>query len=162
MYYVYVAGYGSATGGYYLTIAEEAGHMSPPASSSGTNCESAVVVHQTGTSPTYNTAEGQVYSSFCGLHTSGPTFWFKFTPSHSDTYIISTCNSATTMDTVLAVSSGSCDSLTCVATNDDHSCSSNSYSSTVYVDFTANRSYYITVSGYGSAVGDFVLTIERD
>lgn len=162
MYYVYVAGYGSATGGYYLTIAEEAGHISPPTFSYGTNCDNAVTIHSTGTSTTYNTANGEVYNYLCGLNTVSPSFWFKFTPSHTDTYVFSTCNASTNFDTVIAVMSGDCDDLTCEATNDDSSCSTNSVASTVAPSLTSGRTYYIAVAGYSGHAGDFELTVARD
>ncbi|MEE9295992.1 MAG: hypothetical protein V3W34_13650 [Phycisphaerae bacterium] len=85
--------------------------------------------------------------------------WFRYTPSSSGTLTADTCGS--TLDTVLSVYSGcpgnEIDELTC---NDDSpACGASSSQSQVTLTVTGGTTYYIRVSGNGSASGAFVLNL---
>jgi len=89
----------------------------------------------------------------------GPGVWFSFTGTgHPVT--LSTCGYFT-FDTVLSVFCGSCGSaelLFCAAANDDD-CFGGGSRLTLCTE--AGRNYYVLVSGYGGATGDFELSIVR-
>jgi N-acetylneuraminic acid mutarotase len=74
------------------------------------------------------------------------TTWFRFSSPVSGQVTIDTAGS--TYDTVLAVYSGGCDSLTQLACNDDY----NYFSSRVTVQIFANRDYYVEVADWHFAV----------
>ncbi|GAA3985780.1 hypothetical protein GCM10022407_33320 [Hymenobacter antarcticus] len=69
---------------------------------------------------------------------------------------LSTCNTATSFDTKLFVYSGSCGVYTCVAGNDDFTPSVTC--STVTFNSVLGTNYLVFVSGYLTAVGNFVLS----
>lgn len=71
---------------------------------------------------------------------------------------LSTCNAATTFDTKLFVYTGSCGSYVCVGGNDDAaSCAANSTASTFTFNAAFGTTYYVFVSGYQGATGNFSL-----
>jgi len=69
--------------------------------------------------------------------------------------IVDTCNRETMFDTTLAVFSGSCARLSCIASDDD-GCGN---SSSVTWDSVAGVQYLVLVSGFESEVGRFKLTV---
>lgn len=77
----------------------------------------------------------------------------------------STCNAGTSYDTRLHVYSGTCSSLSCVTANDDYfstpyTCSNSSLNSIVEWCSSPGQIYYILVSGFGSATGNFSLSLD--
>ncbi|MBF9142347.1 IPT/TIG domain-containing protein [Hymenobacter properus] len=77
---------------------------------------------------------------------------------------VSTCATATSFDTKLFVYRGACGSFICVAANDDVTCAARQFASAVTFNSTLGTTYYIMVSGYGTATvpvatGAFALSI---
>ncbi len=71
-----------------------------------------------------------------------------------------TCNVGTNYDTKLHVYDGSCGALNCVTANDDDfTCSTGGLRSTVTWCAAAGTTYYILVNGFGSAQGNFELSL---
>jgi hypothetical protein len=85
----------------------------------------------------------------------GKGVWYTFTPFTSGTVTISTCSSD--FDTVLAVYTGSCASLTNVACNDNNgpACAANQAS--VSFAGTAGTAYFILAGGAGGATGNLAI-----
>jgi hypothetical protein len=85
--------------------------------------------------------------------------WYAYRPVTSASVNVNTCGSG--YDTVLAVFTGSCGSLTQVACNDDsynggnNACGTNNLSAGINVAMTAGTTYYIRVAGYQGATGTF-------
>jgi hypothetical protein len=82
---------------------------------------------------------------------AGKGVWYTYTPASSGTVSVSTCGS--TYDTVLAVYSGSCGSLTPVACNDDNGPSCPGSQASVSFSVTGGTTYYILAAGSGGATG---------
>jgi hypothetical protein len=85
--------------------------------------------------------------------------WYKFTGTGGDV-TVSTC-SANTDDSRIAIYSGACGSLTCVAGNDDNnSCTAETLSSEALISNTvAGATYYVLVYAYSSSSIVFDVTI---
>ncbi|RZW55539.1 MAG: T9SS type A sorting domain-containing protein, partial [Flavobacteriaceae bacterium] len=95
----------------------------------------------------------------CGTVNTAPGVWYKL-DGPGGNVTVSTCNNAN-FDTKLSIYSGDCASLTCVAGNDDGiGCSG--FSSEVSFNTSAGTTYYIYVHGFGSASGDFTLSVTCD
>jgi hypothetical protein len=93
----------------------------------------------------------------CVTTNTGPGVWYSFVGGGTTT-TLSTCNQAT-FDTKISVFNGSCGSLSCVAGNDDGGgCSG--FTSEVSFPTVAGVTYYVLVHGFGTAEGDFSLTME--
>lgn len=90
-----------------------------------------------------------------GFSNTSVGVWYKFTGTGFPV-TISSCGGVT-WDNKLSVYTGSCGSLTCVAADDDD-CDPGLQA---VVDFasTAGTTYYILVHGFGTAAGDFTLTL---
>ncbi len=93
--------------------------------------------------------------------------WYRFVMASTGTARISTCNAATDFDTTLAVYSdcnGPGDEIAC---NDDSptvGCQLGGFNrkSELFVNAQIGEAFYIRVSGYQSAVGNFKLTVDID
>ncbi len=90
----------------------------------------------------------------------GHSVWYSWTPSSSGQVEISTCSYSSSVDTLLAVYTGSAvNSLTPVASNDDAGgCKSSD--SAVEFAATANTTYRIAVDGKDSSEGGFNLQLQ--
>src|SRR5439155_23301757 len=82
----------------------------------------------------------------------GKGVWYTFTPSASGMVTVSTCGS--TFDTVLAVYTGSCGSLTPLACNDDNGPACATSQASVSFSATSGTTYFILAGGSGSASGN--------
>lgn len=113
------------------------------------------------------TNEGNVPACDTSLGSSG--VWHSFVGTGRITRI-STCDPNTTFDTKLHVYLGSCAALVCVAGNDDSdevnpACvvpetgSAANRASTVTICAQNGVTYYVLVSGFGAATGDYALDI---
>jgi len=93
---------------------------------------------------------------FCGTGNTAPGVWYTMT-GNGDLVQLSTCNNAD-YDTKISVFSGSCGALTCVTGQDD---AAGCAGFTTELTFGAgcNVDYYILVHGFGSATGNFTLSI---
>jgi len=89
----------------------------------------------------------------CGttLGTAGGV-WYTIVGAGTD-ITVNTC-SGTTYDSEIGVFTGSCGALTCVAGNDDFC----GLQSSVTFSTTLGTTYYILVTGFGTATGPFTLT----
>jgi hypothetical protein len=135
-----------------------------------------IVVKQAGTVPPNDTCTsatamelGTVYTvNTAGATSTGdPTpscgslgkgVWYTLTPPTDGTITISTCGSA--FDTVLAVYTGSCGSLSGVAgaCNDDDGPSCSAITASVAFSGTAGTTYRILAGGYNGASGNLRIT----
>lgn len=97
---------------------------------------------------------------FTPLNT-GPGIWFHFSGTGNKVEL-TTCHQGTNFDTKLAVFSGTCGNLTCIAGNDDMGSSACSFSpdhSKVEFCTTAGNTYYIYLTGYGQNSGNAILKL---
>ena len=157
-YYIVVDGYRGASGNFALTVT--APTLGPPSS-----CTSPTVIPAAGGVFTGSTNDGSSsLSGTCGSSNTSPEKVFAWTPSRSGTATIQTCGaSGTSFDTVLYMRSGTCQTGSQNACNDDTSgCAtggSNSEGSRITPSVTAGQTYYIVVDGYGGASGNFTLSV---
>ena len=91
----------------------------------------------------------------CNDSIEAPGVWYSLMGT-DDLIIIDMCGSS--YDTKINVYEGTCDSLTCVASNDDDDICPNLQS---YVDFDAalGTQYFIYINGYDGDTGDFAFTV---
>lgn len=145
-YYVLVTGFGSATGAFTLTRT-----VAPLPNDV---CTGAVTINcgQTITGSTACGATTDAATPICGttLNTS-PGVWYQFAGDGSPV-TLSLCGSS--FDTKIGVFTGTCAALTCVTGNDDFC----GLQSQVTFNTNAGFTYYILVTGFGSATGNFTLT----
>lgn len=154
-YLLRIGGYNGATGAGTLTITGPSCGPQPPAND---NCVNAIWlaagVPVNGTT-LLATLDG---TASCGSSASTPDVWYKYRPLVGGSITVDTCSSTGSVyDTVLSVQTGSCGSLTEVAgaCNDD-SCG---LRSSVTFNGTAGTTYFIRVSGYNGATGNFTVTV---
>lgn len=94
-----------------------------------------------------------------GMTTAGINgIWYK-TTGNGDYFRVSTCN-GTTFNTKVAVYSGSCGTLTCVASNDDFSGCGSGLQSEVSWQSVSGTDYFILVGGSAGVQGVFQLKLE--
>lgn len=104
----------------------------------------------------YNNAGATVDVDYAGLCDMGPfgtdtnfnTVWFRWTATATDTFTLSTCNTAGGVDTRLSVQTG-CTADTVVACNDDGAGCAN-FSSKLTFSATSGTLYYIAVGVYSA------------
>ena len=87
--------------------------------------------------------------------------WFTFTPTTLLGLKIGTCTSepAGSFDTIIYVTSGSCDSYICLQF-DDEGCRFNGQSYLEGTNYQAGVTYFIIVSGWNGQKGTFTLTVD--
>ncbi|KAG7369088.1 hypothetical protein IV203_031831 [Nitzschia inconspicua] len=102
--------------------------------------------------------DGFAVESFCGIETIGPSKWFKI-PGRGNDITVSTCSEFTDFDTIIEVYEGSCDLLSCNNWNDDGEIAIGGMLTCSYLSWNAVEGvdYYVKVSGYGGAEGNFEL-----
>jgi subtilisin-like proprotein convertase family protein len=105
-------------------------------------------------------------STLCGTTPGNFGVWYTFV-GRGGPMTVSTCNPGTDFDTKLNVYRGSCGAanLVCVGGNDDSSdpgcqIGANNRKSKVTFSSIADTTYYVLVTGFGSATGNFELTLE--
>ena len=110
-----------------------------------------------------NTTAGAESASgleFCGTSLNGtPGVWYRIIGT-GDNLSVTTCSPNTTYDTILGVFTGNCAALSCVAGDDDFDCPDSTLHSLVEFTSVPGEMYYIFVSGFNGASGDFQLSIE--
>lgn len=90
----------------------------------------------------------------------GKSIWFKWTPQNSYSMEFHTQDAATTVDTLLAIYTGtSVNNLTLIAGRDDYG---NSTRSRVIFPALAGHEYYIAIDGYNGAAGSITLTWSKN
>jgi len=92
----------------------------------------------------------------CGTPITAPGVWYTIEGVGRD-MTASTCNDAT-FDTKISVYSGTCGALVCVGGLDD-SPGCGGFTTSFTWPSTLGTTYYILVHGFGSATGDFNLTV---
>ncbi|OWY20898.1 T9SS C-terminal target domain-containing protein [Sphingobacteriales bacterium UPWRP_1] len=90
----------------------------------------------------------------CGFTGTFPGKWFSFTGTGSD-MTVETCGNNTNFDTVIDVYSGSCTALVFENCNDDNC----GLSSSLTFCTTEGVTYYVFVSGYSGATGNFDMSL---
>ncbi len=141
-YYVLVTGFSSGSGAFTLN------YSSTP---SNDLCTGAITIN-CGQTLSGNTACATIDNvAFCGttLNTA-PGVWYTFVGDGS-TVTMSLCGSS--YDTKIGAFRGSCGALTCVAGNDDFC----GLQSQITFGTIAGVNYYILVTGFSTATGNFVL-----
>jgi len=125
----------------------------------GDTCASATVIPALPYSDTGNTCSFiHDYDEVCPYSGSlSPDVAYSFTPGDSGNINISLCNAGTDYDTKLYVYTGGCPG-TLVACNDD-ACPGY-VSQLMGVGVTAGETYYIIIDGYGSACGNYEMTVD--
>ncbi len=93
-------------------------------------------------------------TGFCGTTPGSFGVWYRFLGT-GDEVTVNTFGS--TFDTQLNIYGGACDSLVCVGGNDD--ADNNTLQSEVVFNSEVGTDYYIYVTGFGTARGNFVLNV---
>jgi subtilisin-like proprotein convertase family protein len=100
----------------------------------------------------------------CGPYVAGSfnQNWYSFTGT-GNTMTLTTCNEVG-FDTIIGVFCGvdGCGALTCVGANDDAACSFSGLRSSLSFCSVAGAPYYAIVRGFGTAVGNYVVTVNDD
>jgi len=149
-YYIFIGGYYGVSGNLQIFAQWS---VSPPPSND--QCSGAVTL-TSGVTNSLNTAYATSTSDptpSCGSSV-GKGVWYKVTPTASGSVTVSTCGSS--YDTVLAIYSGSCGSLTSVTCDDDSGCGGNTSLTTF--SGTAGTTYYILAGGYSEASGNLKIS----
>jgi len=95
----------------------------------------------------------------CVVSNTSNGVWYTFTGDGS-LVTATTCNAGNLYDTKISVYAGSCDSLSCIAGNDDdNGCVYDPFYSTVTWIADAGTDYFILVHGFGSETGTFELSL---
>ncbi len=149
-YLIRVAGFEGATGDFELTLTGPQPPGNPPANDL---CAAAISVAD-GLHPFDNTGAATDSPASCG--SNGSDIWYSYTATATGAVQIDTC-SGTAYDSVLAVFSGTCGSLTQLDCNDD-SCG---IQSVVQFNAVAGATYLISVGGWSGQVGSGSMRIGR-
>ena len=148
VYRIMVAGKLSASGTF--TLAATCAVVAPP----NDDCANSILVtcgSTTTGSTVGSTADAVGTCNFNSLNTAGGV-WYSVV-GNGGTVTASLCGSG--YDTRIGVFTGSCGALTCVTSNDDF-CGLQSQAA---FSSTAGTTYYILVTGYSTAVGNFTLNV---
>lgn len=130
-------------------------------------CSNATVIPPSGGTFTGATTGTSTLQGTCSATDTAPERVFQWTPSASGVATIQTCSAtATTFDTVLYMRTGSCDTGTQTACNDDTTgCGTTTdptdphRGSRLSPTVIAGQTYYIVVDGYAGNSGSFALTV---
>jgi hypothetical protein len=129
------------------------GGIIPPSNDLCVNAESVECGSTVSGSTSLASADADLPFCDTGLNTA-PGVWYSIVGDGSD-ITASLCNEATSFDTKIGVFSGSCEALVCEAGNDD-SCGLQSEVTFASAD---GLIYYIYVTGFSTASGDFDLSV---
>jgi len=162
-YYVRVNTY-TATGGQTSTFNVCIGTPPPPPAND--DCAGAIVV-ACGSATLGSTASStNENAAVCGINVvtvqNTPGVWYKYIGDGSNVTVTTCSPTITTGDSRIAIFSGSCGALTCVAGNDDAElvgCSTNALSSLVTFNTVVGTDYYILVYAYTSTALSFELNV---
>ena len=155
-YYIVVDGYGGARGDFRLSV-------TPPTPPPPSACLSPTVIPAAGGVFTGSTSGASTLSGTCATTNAAPEKVFQWTPSTSGTATVQTCGAGTSFNTVLYMRSGSCETGSQVACNNNTTaCPTGSgvnHGSRITQAVTAGQTYHIIVDGAGSASGNFSLSV---
>ncbi|MCE9595911.1 MAG: hypothetical protein K8S98_17115 [Planctomycetes bacterium] len=132
--------------------------VGPPAAPGNDLCSGALPATCGGSVTSDTTLATVDTAPACGPVLTAPGVWYSVTGT-GFAMTATTCDPGTTYDTRLSVFSGTCGSLVCVGDNDDDGVCVSPDRSTVSWSSTAGVTYYLLVSGNGSAVGTAKLTL---
>ncbi|MEM7245080.1 MAG: proprotein convertase P-domain-containing protein [Acidobacteriota bacterium] len=162
-YFVVVFGFGTDEGDYVLDLTADMAGPGVTPRDGGENCSDAVSLDDLGLPLTVSGSTTGADDSDpnentgCGTTDGGPGVWYSITGTGT-TLNLSTCNDAD-FDTKLRVHCGDCDALACVGGNDDTGgCAG--FTTELDVCTEAGETYLVLVFGFGTAAGDYNLTIE--
>jgi hypothetical protein len=160
-YYIWVTGAVSARGNFSLSIscAGSVGVANDAcANAISMSCNSTVSGATTG-------ATSDAVGTCTTTLNTAPGVWYSFV-GNGASVTVSTCNPGTNYDTKLGVFSGSCGALTCIGGNDDTTApecvlpaTGFNRKSRVTFQSTAGTTYYVLVTGFGTAAGNFELSV---
>ncbi|MHC4090078.1 MAG: hypothetical protein ACYSVY_07335, partial [Planctomycetota bacterium] len=153
---------GSA-GGVFHGIGTDCANTTCPGATTSDLCADAIPVgvpSLTAGSTSFATVDGEF--PFCGTSVSSAGVWYSVIGT-GNTMTASTCGPFFNYDTKVTVYCGSCEEPTCVDGNDDNCAGGASgLLSTVTWCSQAGAEYLILVHGFGSASGDFELSLSDD
>jgi len=143
-YYIVVRGFGTAFGAYVLDVTD-IGQPGP-----GDFCATAIPA----TVPSTVTGDTSVYTPdsglFCGVIANSPTVWYSVV-GNGNRFRATLCN-GTTYDSGVSIFTGpDCNSLTCVASDDDF-CAFIGPSQVTW-DTLNGQTYYVVIGGFGTSSG---------
>jgi hypothetical protein len=147
-YYIWVTGVIDARGNFTLTS------TCSPANDLCTDAR-VITCGQTQTGSTAAATPDFAVTTTCGTSFTNTAkgVWFSFTAATSGSTEASLCGSG--FDTKIGVFTGTCSALTCVGGNDDNC----GLQSRVTFNATAGTTYLIYVAGFGTASGNYSLTV---
>lgn len=149
-YRIHVGGFSAATGSFDLNVTAP--------NVAGDDCTSPIPIALGATgifSNTGATVSTTAPAWTCGL--GAPLdLWFSFTANCTAPTTFTTCPPGRTVDTMLAVYSGSCAAPVLLGCNDDFC----GFGSSVTANLVSGQTYLIRVGGYNGAVGSFWLSAE--
>lgn len=156
-YYIYIDGFGAATGAYTLAIT---GLLPPPIDND--NCADANTI------TCGETVQGSTIGAFpdavrsCGPGTAGGGVWYTFNPNDGGfIQSLSTCGAAN-FDTKITIYYGDCNRLRCLGSLDNTSGCANGTTEMLFTPFFG-RTHYVLVQPVNPAMpGVFDLTYDCD
>ena len=149
-YFVYVTGFGAATGDFELTMS-----CSTPITNDSCAAAEPITCGSTIAGSTIG-ATNLDGPGTCGTDlTTAPGVWYSFTGDGTDV-TLDLCNGNTGFDTKLGVFEGPCEALVCVDGNDDFC---GLQSSVGPITTVIGTEYFVYVTGFGTSTGDFELTM---
>lgn len=152
-YWLRIGGAGGAEGTGTLTVTDP--NCGPPPGSDNDNCADAVPLTDGIPVMGSTTGANSDGTASCANSANSPDVWYTYTPSVSETVTISTCNNAS-YDTALAIFDG-CGGAQLACLDDTSGCAG--FTQSLDYAMTAGVTYWIRVSGYQNASGDFTLTV---
>lgn len=152
-YYILVHGFAGQTGDFDLSITCE--QVGPP----NDDCDNAAPIACGDVVQGTTTGAGFDGAPFCGTANTAGGVWYSIVGT-GDLVVLSTCNPGTGYDTKISVYSGTCGALVCETGNDDDLGGSPLFCSTAEFLSTPGVTYNILVHGFGTATGDFELSVE--
>ena len=136
--------------------------LCPPANNDVCNAEAVTCgLSVAGTLANATDNEGLIGSTCSGIDVDTPGVWYSYNAAADEQVFLSLCNSTGVTDTKIHVylAAPDCNSLVCVAANDD-GCGAGSFLSEMAFNASTGSDYYILVSEFGFASGgDFTLDV---
>ena len=153
-YWVLVHGFGTATGDFDLTLT----CPQPVPVPVNDLCADAIPILCGET--VLGTTTGSTWDDmgFCGTDNTAPGVWYTFEAGPGPASV-TTCGAGTNYDTKLSVFTGDCENLVCVGGNDDDFGCAFSFLRSTFDFVATGGTYYVLVHGFGTATGDFELTL---
>ncbi|MCK7590874.1 CUB domain-containing protein [Subsaxibacter sp. CAU 1640] len=153
-YRIYITAATGVSGNYNLTLTE----IFPPANDLCANATT-MTLGQTLTGSTSSATLTGAPSSTCSSNSlnTAPGVWFRYVSSGAQQISVDTEGS--NFDTILGVYSGSCGTLSCIASNDDTL--TNSQSRVVFTTNTSPTTYYFYVTGYSTDSGNYTINLNN-